>query len=146
MAKQLKLSQPGDYPTFRDALRELMHQGRVVLGSRGAIVMPAARTARDGFIGIYRHNKRGFGFVVPTDPTTREDLYIPPGENAGAISGDTVRARITSKGQRDGRAIYTGAIVEIIERGNSRFVGSLAKHHGQWVVHPDGNAFTQPIL
>src|SRR5437773_10371367 len=93
-----------------------MHAGRVVLGSRGAVMVPnqAQKTgpARDEFVGTYRHNKRGFGFVVHTDPATREDLYIPPGENGGAIDGDVVRAKITRRGQRDGKAHYAGRVNE----------------------------------
>ena len=88
LAKELKLDEDQQqYHAFRDALRDLMHAGRVVLGARGAIMLPGARSA-DGLItGNYRHNKRGFGFVVPTDPTGHEDLYIPEGQNAGAITG-----------------------------------------------------------
>src|ERR1700749_1617387 len=90
LAKALNLNEEQVYPAFRDALRDLMHAGRVILGSRGAVVLPAAKSgaARDEFVGTYRHNKRGFGFVIPNDPSTREDLYIPPGENGGAINGD----------------------------------------------------------
>ena len=96
LAKELNLNEDEHYPSFRHALRDLMHAGRVVLGSRGAVMVPnqAQRggAARDEFVGTYRHNKRGFGFVVPTDPGDREDLYIPQGENGGAINGDIVRA------------------------------------------------------
>ena len=146
LARELNLASDTEYGAFRDALRELMHEGRVILGARGAVVLPAEKSQREGFIGTYRHNRRGFGFVVPTDPSTHEDLYIPEGENAGAMTGDVVRAKITSRGQRDGRAIYTGRIVEIVERKNKRFVGSLVKQAGQWLVMPDGNTFTEPIL
>src|SRR5688572_3990718 len=36
--------------------------------------------------------------------------------------------------------------MEIIERGQKRFAGSLVKQHGQWLVLPDGNTLTDPIL
>jgi ribonuclease R len=146
LARELNLAGEDDYPTFRDALRDLMHEGRVVLGASGNVVLPAEKSQREGFIGTYRHNRRGFGFVVPTDPSTHEDLYIPEGENAGAMTGDIVRAKITSRGQRDGRAIYTGRIVEIVERKNKRFAGTLVKNGTTWMVMPDGNTFTDAIL
>src|SRR4051794_9597437 len=147
LARELNIVQDEDYHAFRDALRELMHAGRVVLGSRGAVMLPSTQTqARDEFTGSYRHNKRGFGFVVPTDSTAREDLFIPEGNNAGAISGDIVRAKITSRGQRDGKAMYSGQITEVIQRTQKRFVGSLAKEAGEWLVYPDGNMLTAPIL
>ncbi|HVT91087.1 MAG TPA: ribonuclease R [Tepidisphaeraceae bacterium] len=146
LARELNVADEQSYPGFREALRDLMHQGRVVLGARGAIVLPSQRTSRDEITGTYRHNKRGFGFVVPTDPVSHEDLYIPQGENGGAMTGDIVRARITSRGQRDGRAMYTGRITEIVQRTNKRFAGTLVKEAGQWLVHPDGNTLTSAIL
>src|SRR5215203_1676477 len=116
LAKELNLQHDEHYPTFRNALRELMHQGRVVLGAKGSVTLPSQKSGRDEFVGTYRHNKRGFGFVVPNDPSDHEDLYIPEGENNGAINGDLVRAKITSRGQRDGKAMYTGRVMEIVER------------------------------
>src|SRR5947207_706805 len=77
LAKELRLEDETQYHAFRDALRDLMHAGHVVLGSRGAIMLPSQKTGRDEYVGTYRHNRRGFGFVVPTDPGGREDLYIP---------------------------------------------------------------------
>src|SRR3954466_9997814 len=147
LARELNLHEDEQYHDFRDALRELMHAGRVVLGARGAVMLPSTQTqARDEFTGAYRHNKRGFGFVVPTDSTAREDLFIPEGQNAGAMGGDIVRAKIMSRGQRDGKAMYSGQITEVIQRTQKRFVGSLAKEHGEWLVYPDGNTLTAPIL
>ena len=146
LARELSLHDEPSYHAFRDALRELMHEGRVVLGAGGTIVVPTQQQARDEFTGTYRHNRRGFGFVVPTDPTAHEDLYIPEGQNAGAITGDIVRAKITSRGQRDGKTIYSGRITEITQRTQKRFVGTLARNGHEWTVLPDGNAFTEPIL
>src|SRR5690606_20216717 len=125
-----------EYHAFRDSLRELMHEGRVVLGARGAVVLPTQKQSHDRIIGHYRHNRRGFGFVVPTDPTGHEDLFIPEGRNAGAMTGDIVSAQITSRGQRNGRAIYEGRITEIVERAHTRFVGTLIKQQAQWLVLP----------
>src|SRR5215203_4263527 len=124
LAKELNLHDEHEYGAFREALRELMHGGHVVLGARGAVMLPSQKSGRDEYVGSYRHNRRGFGFVVPTDPGDREDLYIPEGENNGAINGDIVRAKITSRGQRDGRTMYTGRVMEVLERKHSRFAGT----------------------
>jgi ribonuclease R len=146
LAKELQLAGDEVYPAFRESLRELMHQGRVMLGAGGTVMLPGNQPARDVFTGTYRHNRRGFGFVVPTDPSEHEDLYIPEGHNGGAITGDIVRAKITSRGQRDGKTIYSGRVMEIIERTQKRFVGTLVRKGNEWSVMPDGNAFTEPIL
>src|SRR5438477_366578 len=54
--------------------------------------------------------------------------------------------KVTYRGQRDGRTLYTGRVIEILERKHSRFAGTLMKQHGEWMVLPDGNAFTEAIL
>lgn len=155
MARELALHTDETYPAFRSALRSLMDQGRVVLGQRGCLVLPTAHSRAAGpgrqhaseFLGTYAHNPRGFGFVTPDDPTAKEDIFIPPGENNGALTGDKVRVRVAPRprGSKEGKALLAGKVVEVVERSNSRFVGDLAKVSGQWYVLPDGNALTTPI-
>jgi ribonuclease R len=146
LAREMNLAQDEVYPNFREALRELMHAGRVVLGAGGSIMLPAQDLKAEGIVGAYRQNRRGFGFVVPTDPDGHEDLFIAEGDNGGAITGDIVRAKITNREQRDGKVMFRGQVIEIITRSQKRFVGTLAKQHGQWLVLPDGNILTAPIL
>jgi ribonuclease R len=146
LARELELVQGDQYHAFREALRELMHAGRIVLGGGGNVMLPSQHTSEDGIIGAYRQNKRGFGFVVPTDPAGRADLFIAEEDNGGAITGDIVRARITNREQRNGKVMYRGKVVQIITRSQKKFVGSLAKMRGGWVVLPDGNVLTEPIL
>ena len=133
------------YHAFRDALKELQHAGRVVLGAQNVIMLPPAQSASGLITGTYRHNKRGFGFVVPSDPMGHADLFIPEGHNAGAMTGDTVRANITNRDHRDGKQMFSGKIVEVVTRSQKRFVGTLAKRSGDWFVLPDGNALTEAI-
>ena len=134
------------FHAFRDALKELMRAGRVVQGARGSVMLPASASTDGQILGTYRHNKRGFGFLVPSDPSGHEDLYIPEGQNGGAMTGDTVRGKITSRGQRDGKALFSGRVTEVVTRSQKRFVGSVAQVAGKWVVLPDGNTLTEPIL
>ncbi|HEY1922589.1 MAG TPA: ribonuclease R [Tepidisphaeraceae bacterium] len=146
LAKEMHLTAEDQYHAFRDALRELMHAGRVVLGGGGNVMLPDQNLRTEGIVGTYRHNKRGFGFVVPSDPDGHEDLFIAEGDNAGAITGDIVRAKITNREPRDGKVMFRGKITEIITRSQKRFVGTLVKQHTKWLVLPDGNVFTDPIL
>jgi ribonuclease R len=146
LAKELNLHEETEYHAFRGALKELMHAGRVVLGASGSITLPTQNLQIEGIVGTYRHNRRGFGFVVPSDPVGHEDLFIPENENSGAITGDIVRAKITNRDQRDGKVMYRGRVLEIISRTQKKFVGTLERRHGQWIVLPDGNIFTDPVL
>jgi ribonuclease R len=146
LARELDVHQDESYHEFRDALRDLMHEGRICLGAGGNIVLPGDQPKRDEFVGTYRAKKGGFGFVVPTDPTAHEDLYVPKGANGGAISGDIVRAKITNRRQGEGKTLCEGVIIDIIERSQKRFVGTLVKQGTSWLVLPDGNTLTEPIL
>src|SRR5437016_4460637 len=146
LARELNVHEEEHYHAFRGALRELMHAGRLVLGAGGAVVLPSQMQGHDEFTGTYRQNRRGFGFVVPTDPAAREDLFIPEGQNGGAMTGDIVRAKIVNREQREGRTMYRGRITEILQRTQKRFVGSLSRKGNEWMVYPDGNALTEPIM
>ena len=148
LARELEHHEEEDYPEFREALQDLVKHGRVVLGAGGNVLLPSEQPRKDEFVGTYRAKKGGFGFVVPTDATAHEDLYIPRGQSNGAISGDVVKARITNRRKgNDGKTLFEGQIVEIVERSQKRFAGTLQKQaQDTWVVLPDGNTLTKPIL
>ncbi|MFB3894292.1 MAG: ribonuclease R [Phycisphaerae bacterium] len=132
-----------DYGTFRLAVKQLRDSGRIIMGAKDALMLPELPGKVTGF---YRPNPRGFGFVVPQSPNAHGDLYIPAGEQGGAIAGDLVVARVTSRGKRDGRSVYTGRIVEVLQRGQNRYVGTLQHARGAWFVMPDGAQMTTPIV
>ncbi|MEE9294599.1 MAG: ribonuclease R [Phycisphaerae bacterium] len=132
-----------EYGDFREAIKALMKTGRIVMGSGSALTLPdQARRV----MGQFRSNPRGFGFVVPDTPSSHGDLFVPPGETGGAVTGDTVAARVLKRGKRGGRMMYEGSIVEIIERGQSRFGGELCNELKRWFVRPDGNTLHVPIF
>jgi ribonuclease R len=131
-----------EYGEFRESIKSLMRSGRIVLGGGNAVMLPRTPGM---IVGTYRAHARGFGFVVPESPDEHGDLYVPPGESGGAITGDTVRARILRKGKRGTRMLHEGRIVEVLARGNSQFVGELKHEAGRWFVWPDGNTLNAPI-
>ena len=87
----------------------------------------------------------GFGFVVPLEANAYGDLFIPPDATADAMTGDRVLAKATRKGVREGQDRYTGEILEVLERANNQFVGTLIRHPESWIVQPDGSGFVEPI-
>lgn len=131
-----------EYAAFREAVRTLMKEGRVVRGGGDRVMLP---DAVDVIVGSFRGHQRGFGFVVPSSPTDHGDLFIPPGKSLDAITGDTVAARITRRGKRGDMSRVEGEIIEIVERGQSRFVGELVKDGKRWVMIPDGHALHAPV-
>ncbi len=132
-----------EYGTFRQAVKELHETGRAVLGSKDTLMLPEIPAK---VVGYFRGNPRGFGFVVPETPNAHGDLFIPPDATGGAITGDKVVARTVSQGRREGKPMFAGQIVEIVQRGRNRFVGELQRANGAWFVLPDGTAMTTAIV
>jgi len=132
-----------EYGDFHDAVDALRRVGRVVLETGNAVMLPQPRGQ---LAGTFRANPRGFGFVVPDEPTVHGDLYIAAGASMDAVTGDKVLCRVVRRGKRDGKMAFGGQIVKVIERGNSQFVGQLRKEGGIWFVQPDGNTLHVPIL
>jgi ribonuclease R len=142
LARQMGVSSE-DYGTFREAVKRLRDAGRVVMGSGNALTLPQMSAK---VVGFFRANPRGFGFVVPETPNAHGDLYVPPEATAGALSGDRVLARARKRGKRGGQTVYSGEIVQILQRGRNRFVGTLERTDDNWFVLPDGAQMTTPIV
>jgi ribonuclease R len=141
LAKTLGVSSE-DYPQFKEAFDQLRQAGHVVIGARNLISLPALAGQ---IIGTFRANPRGFGFIVPREPNSHGDLFVPPDATGDAMSGDIVVAKVKRKGKRGGEMRYTGEIIEVLERARNRFVGTLVKHPEAWLVQPDGKSFLEPI-
>jgi ribonuclease R len=142
LARQMGVAEE-DYGTFRQSVKVLRDSGRVVLGAKNALMLPEPSNV---IVGFFSAHPRGFGFVIPETPNSHGDLFIPPEATGNAMNGDEVRAKVTSRGRRDGEEIYRGEIVEILHRGENRFVGTLEKAESHWFVMPDGRKTTTPIV
>jgi ribonuclease R len=114
----------------------------VVVGARNLVSLPALAGQ---IVGTFRANPRGFGFIVPLEPNSHGDLFIPPSAKADAMTGDIVIAKVKRKGKRGGEMRYSGEIIEVLERAQNKFVGTLVKHPETWIVQPDGKSFFDPI-
>jgi ribonuclease R len=141
LAKALGISSE-DYPQFKLAFEELHRAGHVVIGAKNLVGLPPLSGR---IIGTFRANPRGFGFVTPLEPNSHGDLFIPPSATAEAMTGDIVAAEVVQRGKRAGQMRYSGRVVEILERAQNKFVGTLMKQPVGWIVQPDGKGFIEPI-
>jgi len=114
----------------------------VVIGAGNLVSLPALSGR---IVGTFRANPKGFGFVTPLEPHAHGDLFIPPNVTAGAMTGDIVAATVTKKGKRAGQMRYSGEIIEVLERAQNRFIGTLLKEPQGWLVQPDGSSFFEMI-
>jgi len=131
-----------DYPQFKEAFDQLRQAGHVVIGAKNLISLPSLAGQ---IVGTFRSNPRGFGFVTPREPNSHGDLFIPPSATGEAMAGDIVLVKVKRQGKRSGQMRYSGEVIEILERAQNRFVGTLMKHPEAWIVQPDGKSFVDPI-
>ena len=141
LAKMLSVC-PEDYHRFKEACDQLKETGRVVIDSATLITLPSITNR---ITGTFRANQKGFGFVTPLLPNAQGDLFIPASKTLDALNGDTVLAKVSKKGLRQGQMRYSGKIIEILERAEDKFVGTLRKKAGIWLLIPDGKAMIAPI-
>ena len=149
IARDMRI-EPDDRDEFEQAIHELGMQGRLIVGDDDLVRLP---TFGDEVTGKFRLNPKGFGFVIPDTPTRQGDLFVPPGNAGTAISGDRVRAKVIRAAGRDrpgpgagGRSPFIGRIVEVLDRGQEHFVGTLIKDGKRWFVEPDGRSLHNPVL
>ena len=130
---------------FIKAVEDLLKNDQLVCGSEDTIGLPPVG---EDMVGRYRSHERGFGFVVPDELTEHGDLFIPPGKSGDAMDGDRVRAKVRRERGRGGggRSPFTGTIVEIIQRADRQFVGTLTKKGKTYLVNVDGRAIAEPIV
>ncbi|MEM9415501.1 MAG: VacB/RNase II family 3'-5' exoribonuclease [Planctomycetota bacterium] len=130
---------------FRRAAEKLLKEDQIVLGSENTVGLPPVG---DTMIGRYRSHERGFGFIIPDALTEHGDLFVPPGNMADAMDGDRVKAKvIRSRGGRGaGKSPYTGRIIEVLQRADRQFVGTLIKRGKTFLVQPDGRKLGDPIV
>jgi ribonuclease R len=144
LAKSLGVD-PDSFNLFETSVQQLIQQGQVVLGPSDTVIVPPP--GRE-MTGTFRLSGRGFGFIVPDSPTEHGDLFVPPPNTGGAMTGDRVRAKVIHESRRAGgdRSPYIGLVEEIIQRADRHYVGNLVQRHGRWFVEVDGKIMPQPVL
>src|SRR5438128_9632462 len=139
-----KLGLPAkDYASFRWTLRELVKQGRLIIG-KNHTVRP---TPPHGTItGIYRKTSTGTGFVRPhlIEGQAGPEILIREENALDASTGDEVLVRITRKPSRPELG-PAGEIVRVLERATRQFVGTYFEREGQGFVRVDGTVFSHSI-
>jgi ribonuclease R len=93
--------------------------------------------------GIFSLNPRGFGFVTPENPDRiAQDIFIPPNQTSGAVTGDLVEVAIrekTLKGKPEGR------IIRILKKGRPSLFGVFLEINYQPFVLPMDTLFEEAI-
>jgi ribonuclease R len=141
IAKDLRIIHD-DKEAFDETVAQAVEDNQIEIGQDGCVRLP---TLPEEIVGSFRSNKRGFGFVKPTQRFREGDIYIGAGSESDAVSGDTVRVVVSQSRSWKGRGA-SGKIVEVLERGRGEYVGTLSKRGKSWFAQPDGRELHNPII
>ncbi len=142
LARKLGVPAP-QYPAFRNALRDLLRQGRLELGRNHAVrAIPPHGTVT----GTFRRTGTGLGFVRPhlIEGQSGTEIRIGEEDSLDAATGDTVLVQITRKPNRPDMNPL-GRVLRVVERATRTFVGTYFERDDQGLVRVDGTVFSHSI-
>src|ERR1700756_1868226 len=143
LAKKLGVS-VDERASFRKLLAQLESAGKITRIRKDRYVLP--REA-DLIVGTILINPQGFGYVVNETGDGQGDVYIPASQTSTALHRDRVVARITDEEVTliRPRRKRAGKVIKILERTNSRVVGTLQQTQKFYYVVPDDPSFVHDV-
>lgn len=121
-------------------LDELIQEGKIIKTKRGKFAIPETLNM---VIGTFQGNAKGYGFLILDDPDAK-DVFIPAEGVNGAMHKDKVLCKIT-KPAVDGKKAE-GEIIQILERGSDKIVGTYEQSKYFGFVIPDDKNFAKDIF
>ena len=149
LAKNLEIPKD-DQDEFKRFVKRLVRDGKLAYAENHKIKVGSGKSASshaNEVVGKFQRKPAGFGFVRPegAKPGSRDgDIYIPARQTRSATSGDKVRVKV-SLSRRGRETRLSGEIIEIIERGTNKFVGTYFEQDNRGFVKVDGNVFEDPV-
>ena len=129
---------PNEYEMFQRRLAAMEREAQLMRNRKGALIVPERASL---IAGRVEGHSDGYGFLVPDDGS--DDLFLDAKQMTRVLHRDRALARVIGldrKGRRE------GAIVEVLERANTRVVGRVLIEHGIAVVVPENKRISQDIL
>ena len=127
-----------EFEMFQRRLGAMEREAQLMRNRKGAYIVPERASLIAGRI---EGHADGYGFLVPDDGG--DDLFLDAKQMSKVLHRDRALVRVIGldrKGRRE------GAIVEVLERANSRVVGRVLVEHGITVVVPENRRINQDIL
>ncbi|HNS72055.1 MAG TPA: hypothetical protein PKI81_01505, partial [bacterium] len=118
-----------EYVELRKTLRRLVQEG-TILKLRSNRFGSASQSPV--VTGILRVNSQGYGFVTRDDG--RDDIFVSSKQMGSALHKDRVRVRLYANRQGERPE---GQVIEIVERGRDRIVGTFRWGRKYSYVVPD---------
>lgn len=128
------------FTAFEELLLALEQDGRMILTRNARYGVPERM---DMVRGRVQAHAKGFAFLIPDD-RDHPDIYINANDLKGAMNGDIVLVRITSRSPSGGR--MEGEVVRIVKRGVLQTVGVFQSLETYGFVLPDDKRINRDIF
>ena len=135
---RLKIVTEEQKEALRRRLKAMVRDGQLILNRRDGYV-PV--NEEDLISGRVIAHPDGFGFLVPDEGD--EDVFLHGRQMRTLLHGD--RAVVQVSGM-DRRGRLEGAVIDVLERANSRIVGRIFLDSGVAFVVPDNKRLTQDVM
>lgn len=130
----------GDRAEFEEILGGLIAEGKVIRTKRGKFAAPETFNL---IAGTFQGHPKGFGFLIPDDPT-QKDIFIPANGVNGAMHHDRIMCKIIYPATESRRA--EAEVIEILKRGPSKIVGRYEESDHFGFVIPDDKRYSRDIF
>jgi len=140
LEKEFAPANAGEFKEFLKLLNALEESGRIYRNRANRYGLPERMNLVRGRIQAHQ---KGFGFLIPED-RERPDIYIPATDMGGAMNGDTVLVRISSKAAPGGK--IEGEVVIIVKRATQQVVGTFQNYESYGFLIPDDKRLVRDIF
>jgi ribonuclease R len=140
LEKHFQIDGAQEFKDFIKLLNELENEGLILRTRTERYGVPERMNLLRGKLQAHA---KGFGFLIPED-REHPDVYIHANDMGGAMNGDIILVRITTKSAAGGK--LEGEVVRVVTRANTQIVGLFQMNEGYAFVLPDDKRMVRDIF
>ncbi|WP_438447110.1 ribonuclease R [Gorillibacterium sp. sgz5001074] len=140
LEKHFQLEDAAEFKEFLKLLNHLENTGAIYRTRNERYGVPERMNLLKGKMQVHA---KGFGFLLPEDKD-HPDVYIHANDMGGAMNGDIVLVRVSTKGPAGGR--MEGEVVKVVTRSVTQVVGTFENQETYGFLIPDDKRITRDIF
>lgn len=140
LEEHFQIDNAQDFKSFLKTLNELETEGKIYRTRNERYALPERLNLVKGKLQAHA---KGFGFLLPEDKDL-PDVYIHANDMGGAMNGDIVLVRISSRSQAGGK--MEGEVIKIVTRATTQVVGVFQDNGSYAFIIPDDRRLVRDIF